>query len=171
MKAAGSRRRCPRSIRASALADYRKWLPASSLEANLSLGGSFIGATVDDYYLTPYDIGYGHIVKFDHDFIGRDALEKRAGEPHKHKRTLRWSKDDVVRIFASQLGEGERHKFMDMPASHYATCPYDDVQVNGQTRGDFALPGLHLERAKLDFSGTSGRKRRRAGHRGHADLG
>ncbi len=118
-----------------ALADYRKWLPASSLEANLSLGGSFIGASVEDYYLTPYDIGYGHIVKFDHDFIGRDALEKRAGEPHKHKRTLRWSKDDVVRIFASQLGDGERHKFMDMPASHYATCPYDDVQVDGQSVG------------------------------------
>ena len=118
-----------------ALAGYRKWLPSDSLEANLSLGGSFIGATVEDYYLTPYDIGYGHIVKFDHDFIGRDALETKAAEPHRHKRTLRWSKDDVVKIFASQLGDGERYKFMDMPASHYATCPYDDVRMKGQTVG------------------------------------
>ena len=67
--------------------------------------------------------------------IGRDALEKRADAPHRHKRTLRWSKDDVVRIFASQLGDVERHKFMDMPASHYATCPYDDVQIDGQSVG------------------------------------
>ena len=118
-----------------ALADYRKWLPATSLEANLSLGGSFIGSSVEDYYLTPYDIGYGHIVKFDHEFIGRDALERRQGEPHRHKRTLLWSKDDVVRIFASQLGEGERYKFMDMPASHYATCPYDDVRKGGKPVG------------------------------------
>ena len=118
-----------------ALADYRSWLSADSLEANLSLGGSFIGTTVEDYYLTPYDLGYGHIVKFDHDFIGRDALEKKASEPHRHKRTLRWSKDDVVKIFASQLGEGERYKFMDMPASHYATCPYDEVRLSGRTVG------------------------------------
>ena len=118
-----------------ALADYRKWLPATSLEANLSLGGSFLGPSVEDYYLTPYDIGYGHIVKFDHEFIGRDALERRQGEPHRHKRTLLWSKDDVVRIFASQLGEGERYKFMDMPASHYATCPYDDVRKGGKPVG------------------------------------
>ena len=118
-----------------ALADYRKWLPATSLEANLSLGGSFIGTSVEDYYLTPYDIGYGHIVKFDHEFIGRDALERRQEEPHRHKRTLLWSKDDVVRIFASQLGDGERYKFMDMPASHYATCPYDDVRKDGKPVG------------------------------------
>lgn len=118
-----------------ALDDYRRWLPATSLEANLSLGGSFLGETVEDYYLTPYDIGYGHIVKFDHEFIGRDALQKLKDTPHKHKRTLRWSKDDVVRIFASQLGAGERHKFMDMPASHYATCPYDAVTLNGAPAG------------------------------------
>ena len=74
-------------------------------------------------------------MKFDHDFIGRYALEKRAGEPHKHKRTLRWSKDDVVKIFASQLGDVERYKFMDMPASHYATCPYDNVRLNGDNVG------------------------------------
>ena len=117
------------------LADYRRWLPADSLEANLSLGGSFIGKTVEDYYLTPYDIGYGHIVKFDHDFIGRDALEKKAGEPHRHKRTLRWAKEDVVKIFASMLGEGDRYKFLDMPASHYATCPYDEVRLNGGVVG------------------------------------
>ena len=118
-----------------ALAGYRQWLKADSLEANLSLGGSYIGETVCDYYLTPFDIGYGHIVKFDHDFMGRDALEKMAGTPHRHKRTLRWAKDDVVRIFASQLGDVERCKFMDMPASHYATCPYDDVRMNGQHVG------------------------------------
>ncbi|MXX89089.1 MAG: aminomethyl transferase family protein [Boseongicola sp. SB0677_bin_26] len=118
-----------------ALADYRKWLPGTSLEASLSLGGSFIGTSAGEYYLTPNDIGYGHIVKFDHEFIGRDALLRRQGEPHRHKRTLLWSKDDVVRIFASQLGDGERYKFMDMPASHYATCPYDEVRKDGKPVG------------------------------------
>lgn len=114
---------------------FREWLAADSFMAGLSLGGSMVSGRVEDYYLTPYDLGYGHIVKFDHDFIGRAALEAMVDKPHRHKRTLRWSKDDVVRIFASQLGDGERHKFMDMPASHYATCPYDLVTKGGRPVG------------------------------------
>ena len=30
---------------------------------------------IEDYYTNPWDLGYGSFVKFDHDFIGRDALE------------------------------------------------------------------------------------------------
>lgn len=115
---------------------YRGWLPADGFEGNMSLGGSFVSDRVEDYYVTPYDLGYGHIVKFDHDFIGRSALEGMRDAPHKAKRTLRWSKDDVVKVFASQLGDGvERYKFMDMPASHYATCPYDEVRLDGEVVG------------------------------------
>ena len=53
---------------------YRDWLSADSFEANLTLGGSMVCDKVDDYYLTPYDLGYGHIVNFNHEFIGREAL-------------------------------------------------------------------------------------------------
>ena len=117
------------------LKSYREWLPADEFEGNMSLGGSYISDKIEDYYLTPFDIGYGHIVKFDHDFVGRDALQAMQGKPHKHKRTLRWGKEDVVKVFASMLGDGDRYKFLDMPASHYATCPYDEVRVNGELVG------------------------------------
>ena len=43
-----------------------------------SLGGSMDSADIADYYVTPYDIGYGRTVKFDHDFLGREALERVA---------------------------------------------------------------------------------------------
>ena len=114
---------------------FREWLGADSFMANLSLGGSMVSDNVEDYYLSPYDLGYGHIVKFDHDFIGRAALTALRDKPHRHKRTLRWSKDDVVRVFASMFNEGERFKFLDMPASHYATCPYDLVSQDGRPVG------------------------------------
>lgn len=114
---------------------FREWLGADSFMANISLGGSLVSDNVEDYYLTPYDVGYGHIVKFDHDFIGRAALEAMQDKPHKKKVTLRWGKDDVVRVFASLFNEGERFKFMDMPASHYATCPYDLVTMQGKPVG------------------------------------
>ncbi len=38
---------------------------------------------------TPWDIGYGHILKFDHDFVGREALERKAGETAQARRS-RW---------------------------------------------------------------------------------
>src|SRR5581483_2373361 len=62
-----------------AMKPYRQWLPANGYEAIASLGGSFYSDNIEDYYLTPYDLGYGLIVKFDHDFIGREALERIAG--------------------------------------------------------------------------------------------
>ncbi|HEV7715256.1 MAG TPA: hypothetical protein VGO53_06660, partial [Steroidobacteraceae bacterium] len=37
---------------------YREWLAANSFEGNASLGGSFYSNNIEDYYLTPYDLGY-----------------------------------------------------------------------------------------------------------------
>ena len=59
---------------------YREWLPAAGYEATGSIGGSFVSDNIEDYYLTPYELGYGPFVKFDHDFIGREALEKMVAQ-------------------------------------------------------------------------------------------
>jgi glycine cleavage system aminomethyltransferase T len=114
---------------------YREWLPADGFEGNISLGGSMVSPRIEDYYLTPFDLGYSHIVKFDHDFIGRKALESRKGEPHLHKVTLKWNNEDVIRVFSSLFNEGDRFKYMDLPASHYATMPYDSVNAGGRRVG------------------------------------
>jgi vanillate/3-O-methylgallate O-demethylase len=62
---------------------YREWLPADGFEGLASLGGSFYSDRIEDYYLTPYDLGYGSFVKFDHDFIGtpRVGETRRAAAP------------------------------------------------------------------------------------------
>ena len=120
---------------------YREWLSADGFEANASLGGSFVSENIEDYYLTPWDLGYGHIVNFDHDFIGREALEKLKDKPHRKKVTLSWNSDDVIRIFSALFQAGdERPKYMDLPASHYATLPYDMVLQNGNMVGISAYP-------------------------------
>ncbi|MGH1556428.1 hypothetical protein ACRAWF_45815 [Streptomyces sp. L7] len=85
---------------------YREWLGVRTFEANLSLGGSFASDRVEDYYVTPWDLGYGHILKFDHDFIGREALERRKSEKHRRKAWLAWHRDDVARVFASPVRAG-----------------------------------------------------------------
>ena len=123
-----------------AMKSYREWLPAEGFEANASLGGSFVCEDVADYYFTPMDLGYSHILKFDHDFIGREALQRKLDQPHKKKVTLLWESEDVVRVFASLFRPEERFKFMDTPASHYATYPYDAVYRNGERVGVSLYP-------------------------------
>ena len=60
---------------------YREWLPGDGYEATGSLGGSFYSDDIEDYYLTPHELGYWPFVRFDHDFVGREALEKMGDEP------------------------------------------------------------------------------------------
>lgn len=109
------------------LRHYREWLPATSYEAVGSLGGSFYSDNIEDYYLTPWDLGYGHILKVDHDFIGRSALEKRASVAHRRKVTLAWNGEDVTRVFASLFADEIAAKYIDLPLSQYATWMYDKV--------------------------------------------
>ena len=144
------------------LRPYREWLTANSFEANASLGGSMVSDNIEDYYLTPYDLGYGGFTKFDHDFIGRAALEKMAGKPHRKKVTLTWNSNDVIRIFSTMFLAENRAKYMDMPASHYATLPYDKIMVDGKQVGISTYPvytangrvWISLSMVDADFSAT-----------------
>ncbi|WP_033294680.1 aminomethyltransferase family protein [Amycolatopsis jejuensis] len=122
------------------LRGFREWLPSTSWEARIQLTGSFRSPDIEDYYVTPYDLGYERVVKFDHDFIGRDALEKIGAEDRRTKRTLVWNRDDVVRVLASQFGEGPRYKAIELPISHYGWNQFDTVQT---TSGGFAGVSCH----------------------------
>jgi vanillate/3-O-methylgallate O-demethylase len=109
--------------------DYRGWQSSRSFEANLQLGGSFVSDRIEDYYLTPWDLGYGHVIKYDHDFIGREALEARRDEPHRRKSWILWDPDDVARIVASYaLPDDQRHKYIEMPAAFYAGAQFDRIE-------------------------------------------
>jgi vanillate/3-O-methylgallate O-demethylase len=131
---------------------YRQWLPAGSYEATGSLGGSFESENIEDYYMTPYALGYGPFVKFDHDFIGREALEKMAGAPQRKKVTFAWDAEDVVKIWASMLETGDVYKYIDLPLSNYASASYDAVLRNGKTIGFSMFTGYsYNERSMLSL--------------------
>lgn len=110
-----------------AMRAYREWLPADEWETRFQLAGSFRAERIEDYYVNPLDVGYGKIIKFDHDFIGREALERMIKEQHRDKVTLVWNKDDVTTIFRSMLEEGTPYKFMDLPVADYGFPPRDVV--------------------------------------------
>jgi len=114
---------------------YREWLPEQSFEAKHSIGGSLATGNVEDFYRTPYDLGYGFMVKFDHDFVGRAALEKLQPAQKLKKVRLVWHAEDVVSIYASAFGPGDRYKKIELPVGNYSTSPSDRVQHNGQDVG------------------------------------
>jgi len=132
---------------------YREWLPASGYEGTGSIGGSFVSDDIEDYYLTPYELGYGPFVKFDHDFIGREALEKMSREPHRRKVTFAWNGEDLARIYASLFVPGADHyKFFDLPIANYASSSYDAVKKGGKTVGYSMFGGYsYNERSGLSL--------------------
>jgi glycine cleavage system aminomethyltransferase T len=128
---------------------YREWLPAGSYEAIGSLGGSFYSENIEDYYLTPYDLGYGPSVKFDHDFVGREALETISKNPRRTKVTLALNQADVMNAMATMFEKCDRAKYIDFPSAVYSTWPYDKVTKNGRTVGISTWIGYSSNEGKM----------------------
>jgi syringate O-demethylase len=128
---------------------YRRWLTAESYEAKASIGGSFVSRRIEDYYLTPWDLGYGSFIDFDHDFIGREALQKMVDKPHRKKVTLALENADILRAVGSQLEPGERAKFIEFPSAVYSMHPYDRVVAGGKTVGISTWVGYSANERKM----------------------
>lgn len=105
---------------------FRQWLPATSWAGKAQLSGSFVSNKIADYYLTPWDLGVSHLLKFDHDFVGRSALEAMVDQPHRSKVTLVWNKDDVAKIQGSMFQPEVPYKYLEMPIASYG-FPQADV--------------------------------------------
>ncbi len=132
---------------------YREWLAADSYEGTASLGGSFESDEMSDYYLTPYDLGYGRFVSFDHEFIGREALQEFSKSDGRTKVTLAWNGDDVARAIATLFSDVEPAKYIDLPLSNYATLPYDAVTRGGKLIGLSTYTGYSVnERSMLSLA-------------------
>ena len=126
---------------------YREWLPGNGYEATGSLGGSFYSDDISDYYLTPWDLGYGGFVKFDHDFVGRDALEKMT--PARKKVTLAWNGDDVAAAMRTMFDKDDRAKYIDLPLSNYSTWPNDKVLKDGKQVGVSTFSGYSSNESSM----------------------
>jgi vanillate/3-O-methylgallate O-demethylase len=138
-----------------ALRDYRQWLPADGYEATNALAGSFVSTDIEDYYLNPWELGYGSFVKFDHDFIGRDALEKIDPAAQRRKVTLAWHPEDMAAIFASMFDDRELpYKYFDLPLANYGSSNYDRVlDAEGRQIGVSMFTGYSAnERAALSLA-------------------
>jgi glycine cleavage system aminomethyltransferase T len=117
------------------LAEYMNSVP------HLDLG--LVGSASDDRknaYVTPYDVGWGKIVNFDHDFPGKEALQRIAADPPRRVVTLEWNADDVAAALTAPLrGEGD--------------VVVDPLDSTGFSLSDFA--GLAM---RMDYVEADGRR-------------
>ncbi len=86
------------------LADYRRFLSLKSPEGQVPLYGSYFSENIEDYYISPYELDYGRLINFDHDFIGRDALQRAKDNCRRVKVTLAFNTEDVRKVMGSDPG-------------------------------------------------------------------
>ncbi len=112
--------------------EYRDWLGADAYEAMGAIGGSFVSDNIEDYYVNPFELGYGFYIGWKKEnFIGKDALVKQKAAKNRKKVTFEWNAEDVVKVIASAFKPGEDHfKWIDFPQPNYASTSADMV-MNG----------------------------------------
>jgi vanillate/3-O-methylgallate O-demethylase len=137
------------------LEGYREWLSADSMEAQLSIGGSFDSDDISDYYMTPIEQGKAHLIDLDHDFIGKEALAEMIDDEPRERVTLVWDSDGVVDIYASLFQDGATQKFINLPdvATQWSVTHYDTVLKDGKIVGLSKYPGyLYYKREMLSLA-------------------
>lgn len=135
------------------LAEYRDWLGADSYEAVGSIGGSFVSDDISDYYVNPFELGYGFYIGWKKDgFIGKDALAAMKGGANRKKVTFEWNKEDVLKVIASGFEDGTPYKWIDFPQPNYASSCADRVERDGRMAGMSMFNGFsYNERCMLSL--------------------
>lgn len=97
----------------------------------VALSGS-AGKDIYKRYRNPIELGWGKTVNYDHDFLGKEALEKiRDNNPRKMV-TLEWNVEDILDIHRSQLTPGEE--------------PYQDI--SNPDDFSYGFPSYHADRVE-----------------------
>lgn len=120
-------------------ADFQNWIGKGHFALHPQRTGSYEPCLSRPRLRNPYEVNWDGAVRFNHDFIGREALEKAQDEPKRRTVTLRWNAEDVIDIFASLYRPGEEYKTMDLPTtppwSHGMVEHADRVLADGRLVG------------------------------------
>ena len=112
--------------------DYLQWLPASRMG---SIAGSYHSENIEDYYNTVFEIGYGRLIDWDHDFIGKDALKAMSERQHRTKVSLEWNAEDLATAQRSLYEAGTPAKYVNFPKARYGLYQVDRVERDGKLVG------------------------------------
>ena len=106
-----------------------------------------MGEDMQARYVTPLDTGWENRIKWDHEFVGKQALQEMAKGPRRTVVTLEWNADDVAEVYASQF-RGE-----EVPYEPIADRPNDiryDPGTLDQTTGQIRTFTYHQDKVLKD---------------------
>jgi glycine cleavage system aminomethyltransferase T len=89
--------------------------PVMPLLGNQPKSGSVDPSNIRARLRTPVEVGWEWMAKFNHDFIGREAIEAEASNPKRVIVNLLWKAEDVIDIYASLFQQGEEYKLVELP--------------------------------------------------------
>lgn len=92
------------------------------------VAGSMADMPFEVFFHNPYEIGQGACVKYDHEFIGKEALLV-AKDNHRVMVSLEWDADDVADVYRSQFTDNPYMPFLGPTDfdSHGVTLYHDKV--------------------------------------------
>jgi vanillate/3-O-methylgallate O-demethylase len=135
--------------------DYREWLTETSYEAAGSIGGSYVSDKIEDYYVNPFELGYGFYIGWKKDgFIGKDALAAMKDGPNRKKVTFEWNAEDVLKVIGSSFDPSveKPYKWIDFPQPNYASSTADMVMHGDKMVGMSMFNGYsYNERCMLSL--------------------
>ena len=70
-------------------------------------------------YRNPVELGWGRMINFNHEFVGREALEKEVADQRRTMVTLLWNAEDIIDVYASRFRPGEPYASMDNPYERF----------------------------------------------------
>jgi vanillate/3-O-methylgallate O-demethylase len=110
------------------LAEFKAAMPAYA--ATFNIAGSFEADQVSAWYRSPVELEWQNRIRFDHDFIGRQALEEEVTHPRRVIRTLVWNANDVVDVYGSLFRAGRPFHYMEIPRDQRGFM-YADKVIDG----------------------------------------
>jgi glycine cleavage system aminomethyltransferase T len=111
--------------------------PMSSIVIKPGMTGSVDPTDMRARFRTPAEVDWSWMAKFNHEFIGREAVEAEAKNPKRKIVTLKWNPDDAIDIYASLFEKGDAYKVIELPFGQQqpSSGHADHVTKNGKQIG------------------------------------
>lgn len=109
-----------------------------------------LGDNLADYYRNPIELGWGHSIHWNHEFVGKEALQKIAANDPRHAVTLEWDMDDILDVMASYMRPGTPYMFIDWPRdpNQFANQQFRVEDADGNVIGVTSLRTYTLYQRK-----------------------
>ncbi|MDR1177089.1 MAG: hypothetical protein LBK83_16640 [Treponema sp.] len=94
---------------------------------------------INDYFRNPFELGWGNMVNFNHDFHGKDALQKIAAN-HREITTLVWNSEDIIDVHASYYRHDRKPyrrmiRPFDYTGNGFGNCQHRVINDKGEIIG------------------------------------